>query len=70
MVSKPDDSGEPRTAVGVLPSNLSALVPVPVARARFRVGGVGMPFEDLKCKQVYTTAVGEKDQVVSMRMNW
>ena len=52
MVSKPEDSKEPRTAVGVLPSNISAPIPVPVARARFRVGGAGMPFEELQCKQV------------------
>ena len=52
MVSKLEASGEPRTAVGALPSNFPASVPVPVARARFRVGGAGMPFEDLQCKQV------------------
>lgn len=44
MVNKPEDS--------VLPSDFSVPVPVPVARAGFRVGGAGMPFEDLQCKQV------------------
>ena len=52
MVSKPEDSEEPGTAVGMLPSNISAPVPVPVARVRFRVGGAGMPLEDLQCKHV------------------
>ena len=49
MLSKLEYSGEPRTAVRVLSS---APVPVPVARARFKVGGAGMPFDDLQCKQV------------------
>ena len=49
MVSEPEDSEEPRTAVEELPS---ALVSVPVARVRFRVGGAGIPFEDLQRKQV------------------
>ena len=52
MASKPEDSEEPGTAVGVLPSNISAPIPVSVARARFRVGGAGMLFEDLQCKHV------------------
>ena len=52
MVSKLEDSEKPRTAVGVLSSNFSVVIPVPVARARFKVGGAGMPFEDLQCKQV------------------
>ena len=50
MVSKPEDSEELRTAV--LPSEFSAPVLVPVARAEFRVGGAGIPFEELQCKQV------------------
>jgi hypothetical protein len=54
MVSKPEDSGEPGTAAGVLLSNSSVPVPVPVpaARARFRDGGAGILFEDLQCRQV------------------
>lgn len=52
MEGKLEDSGEPRTGVGVLPSKFSAPDPVPVARARFKVGGAGMPLEDLQCKQI------------------
>ena len=52
MVSKPEDSGEPGTATGVLLSNSSVPVPVPAARARFKDGGAGILFEDLQCRQV------------------